>query len=100
MELIQCDPALPDKSQAVTAARIKEFMTKLGVWEMKDRGVVKIIADHAIAGGLAQYLRAVGWQNTENSIYVCKSHSEQVFLKRLESEFAEIVSNNDLDGEC
>ena len=98
MELIPCDPAQPDKSQVVTAARIKEFMMKLGVWDMKDKGVVKIIADHAIAGGLGQYLRAVGWQNTENSIYVCKSHSEQIFLKRLDSEFNEIVENNDLDG--
>ena len=76
MELIPCDPAQPDKCQVVTAARIKEFMMKLGVWDMKDKGVVKIIADHAIAGGLGQYLRAVGWQNTENSIYVMLKLSE------------------------
>lgn len=98
MELIPCNPAEPDKSQAVTATRIKEFMIKLGVWDMKDKGQVKIVADHAIAGGLAHYLRVVGWHNTENAIFVCKSHSEQIFVKRQYSEFEEIVENDDLDG--
>ena len=98
IELIPCDPSEPDKSQRVTAERIKELLQKIGVWNIVNRGQIQIIADHAIAGTIAFYLSRLGWNNTENAIYVCKSHTEQLFQKRTESEFGEIVANKDLNG--
>lgn len=98
MDLIKCNPALPDKSAQKTAEHIKHFLEDMGLWKLKNRGVVKITADYAISGYLGPSLKALGWENIENSISICKSHTEQLKLKRTESELNELIQNDDLEG--
>ena len=98
MELIPCDPAQPDKSAQKTAEHIKRFLEEIGLWKLKNQLVVKITADYAISGYICPSLKALGWENIENSISICQSHTEQLKLKRTESELKELIQNDDLAG--
>ena len=98
MGLVQCDPSRPDKSQQRTAQIIKEFLEEIDLWRQKNQGKLSITADHAISATLGQHLRALGWENIQNVIGICNSHTEQLKLKRTESEFNELVEFDDLEG--
>ena len=98
MELIPCNPAEPDKGTRKVAEIIKQFLVDMDLWNLKNQGIIKVVGDHAITKTVGGHLQAMGWHCIENSIGICESHTEQLKLKRTESEFNELIENQDLDG--
>ena len=63
------------KTNSETAKHVKESMQRDGVWEKRDNPEYHLVFDNAVARGIPEEFKTLGWKRPEEHTGECQGHN-------------------------